>query len=1036
MSAIERFERFISRYPDDPRYTPDALFRLAELHFEKSNEAYLAALEKAEAETILYDQGKTNVLPEQPSHDYSRTIELFDRLIGAWPNYRNVDGAIYLKGYCLLEMGNEKPALEQFLALVERFPQSQFAAETWTRIGEFYFDNNELEKAIGAYSKVLGFEGSPYYDKALYKLAWTFYRNDQFVDAIGRFRELIEYSDAQAKKTGRAGSDLRSEAIQYLAISLQEEDWDGDTAPDPDAGFARVLRYVSGEKPYDVEVLRAVAGIFFDNAKYSEAVATIRHLLAKFPNHPENPELHFRMIQAYERDQRRAEAFAERSALSTAYGEGSAWHEANKDDPKVLAAADELAEEMLIQAAQYHHGRAQDLKKRLAEDPSLEQEAVGEYGKAAGAYEKYLARYPDSERAYDLNFFYAECLYYSFNFPVAATQYASVRDSDKGAKYRELSAFSAILARQNLIRQLIQDGRLEPKPSLLDQAAEPAESQAANEDDTEKRVIEPLKIPVEVEQLLTDRKVYVDKGLNSSEDKDRQARIIYKIGEVYFDYRDFEQSREWLRKLISRYPKTDVAAFAARIMVETYRQANDWQGMADVAKELEKFDLGKELGDEILTLKTGAIFKSAEKLFADEKFDEAAAEYVRLLKENPGTKFADAALNNAAVAYEKTRRFESATRMYQRLVDEHPKSPYAENALFRVAVNAERFYDFDRAIENHLKLVGSFEGSSHRADSLYQAALLQERLQRYGDAARNYERYASLFPERSDTAETFYRAGGVYEKLGDTRNQLRIYSQFIGKYGSDPEQSGRVIEALAKTAEVERLARDLRKAKRTWQTIIDEYNRRGLGPDAFERKYAAEAAFRLVELDFDDYRAIKLKGSLRNQGQAIKALQRQLPLLKNRYADVTKYKSFDWTLAAFYRVGQLYQLFAGALYEAPIPGGFNAEEEDLYRTQLEDIAIPLEDEAVKNYELAFEKAREFKVVNEWTKKILQALNKYKPADYPLFKEERRMKSLQQFTPPQLLSAPQPELEGEAEPAVKAASPQADAPDSDDGEAQP
>jgi TolA-binding protein len=33
-AAIVRFEEFLGRYPDDAQYTPDAMFRLAELYYE------------------------------------------------------------------------------------------------------------------------------------------------------------------------------------------------------------------------------------------------------------------------------------------------------------------------------------------------------------------------------------------------------------------------------------------------------------------------------------------------------------------------------------------------------------------------------------------------------------------------------------------------------------------------------------------------------------------------------------------------------------------------------------------------------------------------------------------------------------------------------------------------------------------------------------------------------------------------------------------------------------------------------------------
>jgi TolA-binding protein len=41
-AAIVRFEEFLARYPDDPTFTADAMFRLAELYYEKSNDDFSA----------------------------------------------------------------------------------------------------------------------------------------------------------------------------------------------------------------------------------------------------------------------------------------------------------------------------------------------------------------------------------------------------------------------------------------------------------------------------------------------------------------------------------------------------------------------------------------------------------------------------------------------------------------------------------------------------------------------------------------------------------------------------------------------------------------------------------------------------------------------------------------------------------------------------------------------------------------------------------------------------------------------------------
>ncbi|MEM9865847.1 MAG: tetratricopeptide repeat protein, partial [Myxococcota bacterium] len=113
-TAIREFERFVATYPNDPTYTPDAMFRLGELYFERSatqfQEQYDAAQEQIDA-------GNEDVeLPEQA--DFTPTIELYQRLIDNFPNYRRRDGVLYLIGYCLNELGRYAEALEAWHNLV------------------------------------------------------------------------------------------------------------------------------------------------------------------------------------------------------------------------------------------------------------------------------------------------------------------------------------------------------------------------------------------------------------------------------------------------------------------------------------------------------------------------------------------------------------------------------------------------------------------------------------------------------------------------------------------------------------------------------------------------------------------------------------------------------------------------------------------------------------------------------------------------------------------------------------------------------
>ena len=95
--------------PQRKRWTPDVIFRLAELYFEKSNDEYLLATESYEKELQQVRRGRDSPRrPRRPSRTTRQTIELHRRLIREFPRYRLVDGAYYLLGFCLSEMGETR----------------------------------------------------------------------------------------------------------------------------------------------------------------------------------------------------------------------------------------------------------------------------------------------------------------------------------------------------------------------------------------------------------------------------------------------------------------------------------------------------------------------------------------------------------------------------------------------------------------------------------------------------------------------------------------------------------------------------------------------------------------------------------------------------------------------------------------------------------------------------------------------------------------------------------------------------------------
>ncbi len=281
--AIARLEGFIFRHRDHNRYTPDAMFRLAELYYEDSIAAYNYSQDHFDEQLDLYNRGKLLDPPTEKDKDFKRSIALYKylhwvpagtrmqalsgKLAGVvlprrWPNYKHADASLYLQGFCEAEMGEYDKAIATLSSIEKHYPKSRYIAEAWLRVGELYFDNNEFEQAADAYRRAAATKDPKMYGLALYKLGWAHFQMYRYPEAVAWFQKLIEYYDDNKGNKGKQGADLRKEAIEYLAKSLAEPSWDDDGCEDFGGADAkgeciqvdprlRPHLYVSGALPPD-----------------------------------------------------------------------------------------------------------------------------------------------------------------------------------------------------------------------------------------------------------------------------------------------------------------------------------------------------------------------------------------------------------------------------------------------------------------------------------------------------------------------------------------------------------------------------------------------------------------------------------------------------------------------------------------------------------------------------------------------------------------------------------------------------------------
>ncbi len=115
---------------------------------------------------------------------------------------------------------------------------------------------------------------------------------------------------------------------------------------------------------------------------------------------------------------------------------------------------------------------------------------------------------------------------------------------------------------------------------------------------------------------------------------------------------------------------------------------------------------------------------------------------------------------------------------------------------------------------------------------------------------------------------------------------------------------------------------------------------------------------------------------------------------KGMYDFVLDYHVANWTIAASARIGQVFADFVNQLYTAEIPKDLKEQDQwgnrprEIFCDALVDKAEPIEEKAVKGYELCLKAATKESWFNEWSKMCEVELNQMKPAEYPLAAEAK------------------------------------------------
>jgi cellulose synthase operon protein C len=1022
--AIAQLKRIIPKIQDGSPQKADLLYQLSEFYWEKQKYLYRKANRKYDDDLKKYDEARNRgdkvaepKLDTRESELYrSETMRLYETILRDYPTYERKDEVLFSLGYNLYEIGKKGEAVKRYEELTKNYPDSGFLADAYVQMGNHWFDNNNLNKAKLNFEKALKTQNQQIYAYALYKLAWCDFNAGEYEEGLKKFHAVVDFADKKGKSLG----DLKSEALRDMVLTYVQLNR-------PDDAVAYYKR--KAPKSRQTRYISSLAGGLAGAGYHESAIKVFRGLIDDEPMRAEAPDYQQSIIQSFEKLRQRDQVKAEVKKLAELYRPGSTWWKANESRESVLRNAFNVSEEAMRQVVTDYHQEAQKTKQ------------VETYRLARDIYKQYIDAFASSEDpkfvsdfAFNMKFYYAEILWALEDWDAAAVQYEEVvafkvpeRDTAKEVSqedYRKTAAYNAILAYGTLVK--IERGEV-VKTELKDgQKIDEKKKKGSVEKQKKvtKRSVKELQ-----EQPLTkleQKLVAVCDNYNQlyPNTKD-EIDLRYQSAVIFYDRNHFVEAGRRFTDIINKWPEERRSQEAADLTMAVLEEKEEW---LELNKSSRTFLANKKLsrpGTDFYKRVAGVVEGSQYKyidevIYKEEKNPKRAAEmFLDFVKEFPKSDNADRALTYAMIIFQDAQQLDRGIEVGERVLAEYPESGFELKVRFTLAKFYEQTAQFPKSAEMYLAFIDETdlatgekrdsrgrkiapkkrkkddgvseeelkglhaEAKGWLADAHFNAALWLEGLGEYDRAITAWNTYMTRFKDKPDVPEIHFNIGLIYEKQKKYAEVVKQFESFNKLFASDKRATAaqhyrakyrqwRAHKELKNDRDLSRLQDDMLKG---YAKLSDKEKQDIRVLNAF-----AHMRFLATEPMWKSYQDIKFT-KVATIRKDFAAKQKKIQEVEKTYVNVLAVGDGEFGIAALTRIGLAYGDFARNIIDSPDPRGLDEEQLDMYRSELENMAFPLEEKAIEALEKALAKAYELSIYNEWTLLAQDRMMKYRPGYY-------------------------------------------------------
>jgi tetratricopeptide (TPR) repeat protein len=943
--TIAMLEKFLVDHPAHDTFTPDAMFRLADLYLDLADE---------NVEQLLAAQ-EANPQPNQiaPIADYGKSLDLWEQILTKFPKYRQTPSTLYLLAY-YGKTKDDRKSLQVFLALAcanhykwnEKPPalptrqeaikriesktlrdpyadctaypgaEQELTRHAWVRgIADYHFTvPGELDEAIAAYRKVAdNATDSKLYAESLYKLAWSYYKRDMLKESIANFDKSVKLYDQIVANGGQPPLELRDESIQYIAVALTDP-WEGETDTDPVKAFARAQEMYKGREnePHVRDVWVALGHAFADLQAWDQAVDSFRIAIGPpWENNPHNPTTHQEIVNAYESKGDKFAADKAAAELATKYGPGTSWYAANEKDREAMESQRRIAERALYAAALNTHSAAtqgrKDYDASKTKDPQAKQEYLALYAKAVDLYREFIRTYQDSDYVYEFSFNEGEALFYSERYPEAIEQYTWVRDHKDLGTGHYLDAARSIMASYEAEKDKeIAEGKLAPLkvPTVADMKAIPQPWQPQQ--------IPPFYLKLQAEydnyqNVVSDPVAAPGQGMNAA---------LISLAYLHIDDA-ISRFQKVMTKFCNTPPASKGELAPAAKAKDGILAIYEAQGNYDAVEATNKAFLNQKCGDEksqqlAMSQNRSLNFQRAGDLFAKNQYIPAAEAFYKFYfttqKDDPDR---PVALFNAAVSYKLGDRPKTAIALFKEFTANPDKkfhdSSYYLKALSLTAEAQQASFQYDDAIKSYLELYATtqkFKKAGTKApdplpgekaktldeiglDAVYNAAFAAEVNHDFKKAIELHKQYQGIEKDRRKLDRSQWEIAGIYRQSGDVGSMTDALETWRRKFGSDADNGDDYVKSYYDTAKLLHAKGKTAQAKTAETDTINAWKKVGATKNSKGSKLAAEYAINDAE-DFYNKQWVPLKITRQITSTNVKQVRAEITKMKESIETVRK----------------------------------------------------------------------------------------------------------------------------------------------------